>query len=78
MDIITFVEAKVGFMPEPDGRGTFGILWNSLAVLLLNTWIDLHLNIQNPNQVFWQGALHELKWINICTIARGLYLAYGS
>ncbi len=37
MNITTFAEDKLGFVPEPDGRGTFGIVWSSLAVLFLNT-----------------------------------------
>lgn len=69
MNITTFSEERLGFVPEPDGRGTFGILWSSLAVLFLNTWTVLHLNIPNLNQSFWQGALHKLKWIAISTIA---------
>lgn len=69
MDITTLAETKLGFVPEPDGRGTFGILWSSLAVLFLNTWTVLHFNIPNPNLKFWQWALHRMKWIAIATVA---------
>ena len=69
MNITTFAEANLGFVPEPDGRGTFGILWSSLAVLFLNTWTVLHLNIENPDINFWQSVLHKLEWITIATIA---------
>ena len=69
MDITSFAEAKIGFVPEPAGRGTLGILWSSLAVLFLNTWTVLHLNIQDPDLKFWRRVLHMLKWTTVATIA---------
>ena len=69
MNITTFAEENLGFVPEPDGRGTLGLLWSSVAVLFLNTWTVLHLNIQDPNQGFWRGALYRTKWMIIATIA---------
>jgi hypothetical protein len=34
-----------GFVPEPSGRGTVGIIWNCLATLFLSTWTSMHVDI---------------------------------
>lgn len=57
-----------GFVSEPDGRGTFSIVWSCLAVLVLNTWTVLHLNIPDPTWTDSRKLLHKGKWWIICTI----------
>ena len=56
-----------GFVQEPNGRGTLGILLSCLAVLLLNTWTVLHLNIA-PHSRPWRNYLHKVKWWIVCMI----------
>lgn len=56
-----------GLVQDPDGRGTLSILWSCSAVLLLNTWTVLHLNIP-PHDGWWRRYLHKLKWWIICLI----------
>ncbi|KAJ9616754.1 hypothetical protein H2200_000473 [Cladophialophora chaetospira] len=56
-----------GFVQDPDGRGTFSILLSCLAVLLLNTWTVLHLNIP-PRRSPWRNYLHKCKWWIIALI----------
>jgi len=51
----------VGFRPEPDGRGTLGILLACLAVLLLNTWTVFHPNIPPLGQRERRLWLHKFK-----------------
>lgn len=51
----------LGFVQDPNGRGTLGILFSCLAVLLLNTWTVLHLNIP-PHSTLWRNYLHKCKW----------------
>lgn len=50
-----------GFVQDPNGRGTLSILLSCLAVLLLNTWTVLHLNIP-PHNTPWRNYLHKVKW----------------
>lgn len=50
-----------GFVLDPNGRGTLGILFSCLSVLLLNTWTVLHLNIP-PHKSPWRNYLHKTKW----------------
>jgi len=55
------VQRLRGFVPEPNGRGTLGILWSCLAVLFLNTWTVLHINIPPQDQKTPRRWLHRLK-----------------
>lgn len=56
-----------GLVQDPDGRGTLNIVWSCLAVLLLNTWTVLHLNI-SPYRGWWRRCLHKVKWWIVCLI----------
>lgn len=58
----------VGFVSEPNGRGTFGIVWSCLAVLFLNTWTVIHVNIPSPDFKGWRGYLHKSKWLFIIVL----------
>jgi hypothetical protein len=57
-----------GFVSEPNGRGTFSIIWSCLAVLILNTWTVLHLNIPPKDFNPYRRYLHKTKWLIICAI----------
>ena len=35
-----------GWIPEPQGRGTWSILWSCLATIFICTWSALHLDVQ--------------------------------
>ncbi|KAI4287570.1 MAG: hypothetical protein L6R35_003175 [Caloplaca aegaea] len=59
---ITFTEHSVGFVHEPNGRGTLGIVWTCLTVIVLNTWTVLHVNIPPSRWRSWHMYLHKLKW----------------
>jgi hypothetical protein len=50
-----------GFVQDPNGRGTFTILLSCLAVLFLNTWTVLHLNIP-PHRSQYRNLMHKGKW----------------
>ncbi|KAK0612084.1 hypothetical protein B0T14DRAFT_571918 [Immersiella caudata] len=58
-----------GFVANPDGRGTLGILWSALAVVLLNTWTLIHANIQPPNRTETRNWLHKLNLAFIAAAA---------
>lgn len=42
-------DAKVGFVREPNGRGTIGLLWSCLFTWLLCSWVLFHVNIPARN-----------------------------
>ena len=60
---------RYGFVPEPRGRGTCGILWTCLTTLFLCTWTVQHLNVGSLNESRWRKSLRKTKWMTITLIA---------
>lgn len=60
---------REGFVSEPNGRGTFGIIWVCLAVILLNTWTVIHPNIQPSTQSERRRYLHKVNLAFIAAFA---------
>ncbi|KAF2493819.1 hypothetical protein BU16DRAFT_464302, partial [Lophium mytilinum] len=44
------LEGKLGFVPEPNGRGTRGLLWSCVFTWILCLWVLFHINIPTPNE----------------------------
>jgi hypothetical protein len=42
----------LGFVPEPDGRGTMGILWSCLATLVICFWSSMHADFDDDGNHF--------------------------
>ena len=57
-----------GWVAEPDGRGTWSILWSSLATISLCTWSVLHMPVPKYHQR-WRLALRRCKWFSIAMVA---------
>jgi hypothetical protein len=50
--------SSVGFVSEPNTRGTVGLIWNCLATIFLCTWTSLHLKVTRTNNRFWYKVAH--------------------
>jgi hypothetical protein len=53
----------VGYVSDPNGRGTISLLLSCLLTLLLCVWSALHLNVPEQNQTKWQWAMANARWI---------------
>lgn len=62
-------DATLGWVSEPDGRGTFGIILICVTVILLNTWTVIHPNIQPITQSDARNELHKLNLAFIAAFA---------
>ena len=51
-----------GWQPEPQGRGTFSILWSSLITIVLCTWSVLHLATPH-NYGKWHLRTRKFNWM---------------
>ncbi|KAK4224813.1 hypothetical protein QBC38DRAFT_484523 [Podospora fimiseda] len=60
---------KVGFVQDPDGRGTIGIIWVCLTVLILNTWTIIHPNIEPKEHSEWRSWGHKVYLAIIAAFA---------
>ena len=57
-----------GWVPEPDGRGTWSILWSSLATISLCTWSALHMSVPRYHDR-WRLVLRRCKHFLIALVA---------
>ena len=58
----------VGYVQDPNGRGTLSLLISCILTLILCVWSALHLNVPAPGQTPIQGA-----WLNTRWIITGIY-----
>lgn len=63
-----------GWKPEPDGRGTWSIVWTCLVTIFLCTWSVQHDNVP-PRHGRWYLLLRKLKWMTYTVIAPEIILA---
>ena len=59
----------VGWVPDPDGRGTFSLILSCVITLSLCVWSAIHLNIPQPNETIPQGYLNTSKWVLLGIVA---------
>ena len=58
-----------GFVSEPDGRGTIGIMTSCICTLIICLWTCLHLHIPPPSVTFLGVIARKLRWLVIGAIA---------
>jgi len=51
----------VGWVPEPEGRGTVGLLWTCLSTLFICVWASLHLNVPPRGKSRFYYAFRKTK-----------------
>lgn len=54
--------SKEGWVSQPDGRGTFDILFSCLFTVFLCTWVSLHLNVPAVHETYWQQFRRKCRW----------------
>ncbi|KAH7631620.1 hypothetical protein B0T09DRAFT_106071 [Sordaria sp. MPI-SDFR-AT-0083] len=53
------VPAFTSFHSEPSGRGTVGIIWTCLSIILLSSWSSCHTPAYDPNKSFKSEARYS-------------------
>ena len=56
-------DGRVGFVAEPNGRGTTSLLWSCLFTWLLCLWNMFHINIPARNEKWIWYVGHKLSWV---------------
>ncbi|CAJ2506397.1 Uu.00g005270.m01.CDS01 [Anthostomella pinea] len=67
-DAITNGHQLVGYIQDPNGRGTTSLVVSCLLTLVLCVWSALHLNVPPRDQSRWQAL-----WLNVRWIVAGIY-----
>lgn len=67
-----------GWVQQPNGRGTFDILWGSLFTIFLCTWTSLHLNVPALGERYMQRWFRKLKWMMQAIMAPELIVGFAT
>src|SRR4030088_1682578 len=54
--------SPVSWEPDPEGRGTFSLIFSCLLTLGLCVWSAMHLNIPPHDESLVQSYMRNLKW----------------
>lgn len=69
---------RTGWVSQPNGRGTFDILWGSLFTIFLCTWSSLHLNIPAIGETYMQAWFRKLRWMALAIMAPELVVGFAT
>lgn len=71
-------EAYVGYVGDPDGRGTLSLIISCLLTLILCVWSALHLNVPKRSHSFWHCVLINTRSIitGICAPEMVVFAAW--
>lgn len=53
---------KVGWVDQPNQRGTIDIIWSCLLVIFISTWSVLHTNLPTPGESYWSIIIRKARW----------------
>jgi hypothetical protein len=59
----------VGWAPEPQGRGTIGLLWSCFATIFLCTWNAIHPNLPGLNESKFDIVRRRIGYVLVCLLA---------
>lgn len=69
---------RIGWVSQPNGRGTFDIVWGSLFTIFLCTWTSLHLNVPALGEKYMQRWFRKLRWMTQAIMAPEFIVAFAT
>ncbi|KAK6529590.1 hypothetical protein TWF281_008761 [Arthrobotrys megalospora] len=75
---IIILPATVGWVGDPDGRGTFSLVSSCVITLTLCVWSALHLNVPPEGTSLKKAAFTRAKWVVFGIFAPELLVATAS
>ena len=57
------------WVPDPDNRGTWSLLYSCVFTLVLCVWTAIHLNVPSYHESQLSQWLRKLKWVLLAIIA---------
>ncbi|KAF3310279.1 hypothetical protein TWF173_009868 [Orbilia oligospora] len=75
---IILFPATVGWVGDPDGRGTFSLVSSCVITLTLCVWSALHLNVPPEGTSLQKAAFTRAKWVVFGIFAPELLVATAS
>lgn len=74
----TSSDERLGWVSQPNGRGTLDILLSCLFTVFLCTWTALHLNLPAPHETYWQQFRRKCRWTVQTVMAPEFVLGFAS
>lgn len=74
----TSADGKIGWVSQPDGRGTFDILFSCLFTVFLCVWVCLHLNVPARHETYWQQFRRKCRWAIQAIMAPEFVLGFAA
>lgn len=68
------IDFAPAWVSEPDGRGTWKLIYSCIATLFLCVFTAIHLNVGPPNETKLLWWLHKCKWVGIAVVSPELVL----
>lgn len=55
-------DPKLGWVNQPNERGTIDVIWACLLVLVTCTWTVVHVNLPAPDESYWSTFVRKARW----------------
>jgi len=71
-------QGHLGWVSQPNQRGTMDIIWSCLATLFVCVWVMLHLNVPARDDSNWTLFLRRTRWLVVAVLAPELVMLFAS
>ena len=71
-------QERLGWVSQPDQRGTIDIIWSCLATLVICVWAMLHLNVPSQSDTQVTLFFRKLRWMTLSILAPELIMLFAS
>ncbi|KAL8992060.1 MAG: hypothetical protein Q9169_007405 [Polycauliona sp. 2 TL-2023] len=75
---MTKPQEMLGWVSQPDQRGSLDIIWSCVATLGICVWAMLHLNVSSESDTQVTLFLRRLRWMGLALLAPELIMLFAS
>ena len=68
---------KLGWVDQPNQRGTIDIIWGCVATLAICCWVMLHLNVPAKTDTFCTVFVRKLRWLMFAILSPELVMLFA-
>lgn len=72
------INCRLGWVSQPNQRGTIDIIWSCFLVLFVGVWTVVHLNIPAQSDKRWDKLLRKARWSTMAICAPELMSLFAS
>ncbi|MCJ1453369.1 hypothetical protein MMC28_003716 [Mycoblastus sanguinarius] len=68
---------KLGWVSQPNQRGSIDIIWSCITTLVICCWVMLHLNVPAKTDSFWTLFLRRARWLMFAVLSPELVMLFA-